>query len=68
MYDGYRSILSEYRGEVHPLSPSRENKIGIRNLVISRDNKKMTDDETEFIYCNDSVYLCNENGKTIERL
>ena len=38
----------------------------VRMIVIIKEDRGIRVD-AEVIYCNDNVYLCNDNGKTIEK-
>jgi len=58
MYEGCRLILTGSENDLKY----------VRRLLIFHDIGKMSGDHCEEIYCDDDVYLCNENGKTIEHI
>lgn len=53
--EGNRTLLSKVK-EGNPTT--------IRKINVFRTNDNIADT----IYCDDNVYLCNDNGQTIERL
>lgn len=40
----------------------------VRNITIWKGKENNTDRYCEEIYCDNDVYLCNDNGQTIEKL
>lgn len=59
--------FSIYDGTNTKIIFSDKNPSFVRKIVIIHQDKGICA-SIELIYCDDDVYLCNENGQTIERL
>ena len=65
-FEGYPNKI--YEGCRLILSGKQEDLQYVRRMIVFHDVGKTKAEDCEEIYCDDEVYLCNDNGQTIERL